>query len=454
MSSPIRQLTVEGQQALDRLAARLQAAELEVGVIGLGYVGIPLAACLAQAGSRVVGVDLDPTRAAAVAEGKLPLGGDEPGLAELLAEVVGEGRLSATTDYEKLAAADVVLIAVETPIDDRHAPDYGALEGAIESVGAVLKPGALVIIESTLAPGTIDGLVAPGLERATGRSLNQDYFLGHCPERVMPGRLLRNLRSMNRVCGASHPAVANFMVAFYQRFVDGELDPTDCLTAELVKTAENAYRDVNIAFANELALICEAVGGDVWQVRDLVNKSPGRNVLLPGGGVGGHCIPKDPWLLASSAIERGVEPRLITAARWVNDGMPTHVASLLAKAGVEPPAPILILGYSYLEESGDVRNSPSARLMQLLEAAGFQVRIHDPFVPPYDNDLEAKLSWASAAVLMVKHQAYQNLPPRPLQHLILIDTRFALHAQRTRFRGYSRLGDGGRQPETESPGPA
>src|SRR5205807_9712185 len=186
---------------------------------------------------------------------------------------------------------------------------------------------------------------------------------GHCPERVMPGRLIRNLRTMSRVCGGTTPETAETMVALYRHIVEAELDPADAVTADLVKTAENAYRDVNIAFANELALICESVGADVLVVRDLVNKSPGRAVLLPGTGVGGHCIPKDPWLLAAGAGE-SASVRLIPAARAVNDGMPSHVAGLVAHGLAAhgraiPGSRIAVLGYAYLENTGDTRNSPS-----------------------------------------------------------------------------------------------
>jgi UDP-N-acetyl-D-mannosaminuronic acid dehydrogenase len=204
------------------------------------------------------------------------------------------------------------------------------------------------------------------------------------------------------------------MVSLYRHIVEGELDPTDSTTAELVKTAENAYRDVQIAFANEVALISEVVGGDVWKVRELVNKSPGRHMLLPGAGVGGHCIPKDPWLLAFGAEGKGIPLRLIPSARAVNDGMPGHIVDLIEKAlesqnrGIDG-SQILVMGFAYLENSDDSRNSPSESLIAELKTRGATPVVHDPFIKDYDHDLMILAEGCDAAVLMVKHSLYENL---------------------------------------------
>src|SRR4029077_13586911 len=209
--------------------------------------------------------------------------------------------------------------------------------------------------------------------------------------------------------GGSSPDVADAMVALYSTYVEGDLDPTDCLTAELVKTAESAYRDVSIAFANQLAVICEVVGGDVWRVRELVNKVPGRYVLLPGGGVGGHCIPKDSWLLAAPLGARAGSS-LLGIARRINDSMPEHVAGLVGElADAKSHAKIVLLGYSYLENSDDTRNSPSAALVSILMERGYEVRVHDPFVRDYAGDVMHVLHGADCAVLMVAHSAYREL---------------------------------------------
>jgi UDP-N-acetyl-D-mannosaminuronic acid dehydrogenase len=352
-----------------------------------------------------------------------------------LAEVVASGRFLATTGYDHLARADVVLIDVETPVDDDHIPRYRSLQTAVRTLAPVLKRGGLVIVESTVSPGTVDHLVRPLLETETGRQANRDFYLGACPERVMPGKLLANLRRLSRVCGGSTPEVAETMAALYRHVVEADLDTADCLTAELVKTTENAYRDVQIAFANEVALICEAVGGDVWRVRELVNKTPYRQMHRPGAGVGGHCIPKDPWLLAHGLSRSDRQPsplRLIPAARNINDGMPRHVGDLtlaaLEASGIAPGAArVAILGYAYLENSDDTRNSPSAALVDYLRRQGITVAIHDPWVTEYQGEWQQVVGGANAVVLMVAHQAYRHMDLAALKTAvatpILIDGR-------------------------------
>ena len=400
--------------ALAELKKKIENKEALLAVIGLGYVGLPVAASFARAGFDVLGIDLLAERIEKINRGDNPIEGDEPGLAELLKGVASSGRLHAGRDYQALRDRDVILIAVETPVDVDHKPRYHALKNALESLAPNLKPGALVIIESTIAPGTMRDVVQATLEKGGGKLAGKDFFLGNCPERVMPGKLLDNLRKLDRVVGGMTPETADAMVALYRHIVEGDLDPTDCITAELVKTVENAYRDVQIAFANEVALISEAVGGDVWKVRELVNKSPGRNMLLPGAGVGGHCIPKDPWLLASAVDGKGVPLRLIPAARAVNDSMPGHMAELLknglADAGKDlKGARILVMGYAYLENSDDTRNSPSAVLVDLLKDEGAEAVVHDPYVKEFQGDLLDMARGCDAAVLMVRHEEYGKL---------------------------------------------
>ena len=286
----------------------------------------------------------------------------------------------------------------------------------------MLKDGALVIVESTVAPGTMDGLVGPALEETTGRLPNEGFFLGHCPERVMPGKLLYNIRHLSRVCGGATPETAQALITLYGHVVGGDLDPADCLTAELVKTMENAYRDVQIGFANEMALLCSALGADVWRVRELVNKSPSRNMHLPGAGVGGHCIPKDGWLLIANAPD-AFRSRLIPAARAVNESMPGHTADLvrdaLAAAGAAlEGARVAVLGYAYLENSDDTRHTPTAPLVRALQAAGADVVIHDPFVAAYRGPWQDAVRGADAVVFMVRHDQYAAIDPAALPALL------------------------------------
>jgi UDP-N-acetyl-D-mannosaminuronic acid dehydrogenase len=409
-----------------KLLDRLEAKTAHLVVVGLGYVGLPLAGRLAQVGFKVTGLEVSPAKVAKVNAGGCPIEGREPGLADLIAEVVAARGLRATSDYAVCREADVILIAVETPIDSVNQPRYTALRAALRALEPHLTQRAshsatrqLVIVESTVAPGTMDKLVRPTLEAGGRRRAGEDFFLVHCPERVMPGRLLANLTHMSRVVGGDTPQAARLAQALYAHIVEADLDLVDCVTAELVKTAENAYRDVQIAFANELALICEHVGADVWQVRELVNKSPGRKVLLPGAGVGGHCIPKDPWLLAYGASEM-VQARLIPAAREINDYMPLHMAELtmdaLGEVGVEiEDARVAVLGYAYLEDSDDTRNAPSITLINRLEELGAEVRVHDPYVAEYQGDLDERVRGCDAVVVMVKHDVYQQVSPEQLK---------------------------------------
>jgi UDP-N-acetyl-D-mannosaminuronic acid dehydrogenase len=436
---------------LEGFEARVEDRSLVLAVVGLGYVGLPVAATFARAGFRVHGIERDAERAEVIARGGCPIEGDEPGLAACIADEVAAGRLSASADAAELAKADVVLVCVETPVESHHRPAYRALEGAVRAIGERAREGALVVIESTVSPGTLDHRVRPWLEASSGRRVGEGLALGHCPERVMPGRLLGNLRAMSRVCGGDSPRTSAAMKALYRTIVEAELDEAACVVAELTKTAENAYRDVSIAFANELARVCERAGADFLEVRALVNKSPGRNVLVAGTGVGGHCIPKDPWLLAAAMGEEQALA-LVPAARGVNDAMPLHVCRLveeaLGDAGRElSGARVTVLGYAYLEDSDDERNSPSEALVTALEACGAEVRVHDPFVTRFAGPLERAVEGADAVVIAVAHRAYRALDWATLRALAragaLIDGRFvvepgAAHAAGWSFRGVGR----------------
>jgi len=399
----------------------------------------------------VIGVDIKPDLVAKINAGQNPIEGREPGLADLLTRVAKSGQFTATSEYADISQADVIMISVETPVGEDHKPGFKALSAASKSAGGVMKQDALVIIESTVAPGTTDGLVRSLLEEASGLKLNGGFFLGHCPERVMPGRLLNNIETMPRVCGGSSPETAETMMALYKIIVNAELDPTDCLTAELVKTTENAYRDANIAFANEVALICEAVGGDVWKVRDLVNKVPSRLMLEPGAGVGGHCIPKDPWLLAYAASGKQAPLRIIPVARAINDYMPQHMVALLQEAlrsvGKDVSGSrILIMGYAYLADSDDTRNSPSVEVVERLKELGAEVIVHDPYVPEYLSDLWNLAVELDAVVVMVRHSQYLEIDPAKLKSAmkvpVLVDGRAVFDADRVEALGFVYRGVG------------
>jgi len=396
-----------------RLLTGIEDRTLVIGVIGLGYVGLPVACLLAKTGFKVIGLEILEDRVAMINSGTSPIQGIEPGLQELLESVTGKKAFHATTNAAELATADIITINVETPVEGDHKPKYVALRAACASLSQHLKKDAVVIVESTVAPGTTRNVVIPEIEKSAGLVLNNDYFLGVCPERVMPGKLLDNLINMSRVCGGSTPETAQVMKTLYETFVKGDIDTCDIITAEIVKTAENTYRDVQIAFANEVALICEEYGADVYEVRSLVNKSPNRSMHLPGAGVGGHCIPKDPWLLVA-AMPEDKPTQLIPAARKVNSSMPSHLVDRLEIKlnkydKMVSGAKILVLGLAYLEDSDDTRNSPSEILISQLHKLGAKVVVNDPFVEGYKNDLMEIATDCDAAVLMVAHTAYKKI---------------------------------------------
>lgn len=425
--------------------ARVATRSLRIAMVGLGYVGLPAACAFARAGFRVTGLELRADRVATIMRGVVPFEGDEPGLDALLAEVVKNGTFVATTDAAKLGEVDVILVAVETPVEATdHRPRYVALEAAVRSIAAHAATGALVIIESTIAPGTLRGRVRAWLEERGRHRVGETLSLGHCPERVMPGKLLQNLRTMSRVCGGEDVETANAMVTLYRAVVEADLDAASSVAAELTKTGENAFRDVNIAFANELARICEAAGADFLEVRRLINKSPGRNVLMAGTGVGGHCIPKDPWLLAAAApIDAPLE--LVPAARRSNDAMPRHLASLvldgLRGLAIDGAPRVLVLGHAYLEDSDDERNSPSEALAAALVALGCEVRVHDPHVPRFQGELRALANDVDAIVIAVAHRAYRSIDwsalAPGLRHRVIVDGRFVIDPDALRSLGYT-----------------
>lgn len=422
-------------------------------VVGMGYVGIPVAALFAQSGLQATGLDIDEAKVEALAQGRYPLSAAEPELPELIAANVAAGRLRATTDYDVVKEADAVLVCVDTPFDTAAGrPDYRGLEAVCRGIASRLRSGMLVVIESTIAPTTMDQVVRPLLEDGSGLVAGKDFHLGHCPERVMPGKLLHNLRHYDRVLGGIDTATQEAMRGLYSRIVSGPLTPVDLLTAEVTKSFENTYRDVEIALANEFARYCDGVGVDFFQVRELVNKVESRNLHLPGTGVGGHCIPKDTYLLAYGSRGR-FEPTMMLMARQINDAMPHVLAARVLEAlGPEPAGRrVAVLGYAYLPESSDARHSPSEPLAQALEAAGVHVVVHDPYVTEevgrtLERDLATVLQGAHAAVVATAHPEYAELGLDRIQEKmagsLLADGRHMFERTAAEAAGFTYIGIG------------
>lgn len=436
-------------------------------VIGMGYVGIPAAALLADvAGHRVTGIQRRSRRSGWKIDwlnsGKNPFEGDEPGMDELIARVVlGKKTFSVTDDFSVCKDADVILIDVQTPTNTERIPEYLSLRTVCAQAANYLQPGTLVIIESTVAPGTTEHVVKPILEEGSGLQAGKDFCLAFSYERVMPGKLLEYITDFPRVVGGIDAESTRRAVELYRTIVHQEITPTSVLTAELAKTMENAYRDVNIAFANEMAGICEAMGVDVYEVRRLMNARHDRHMHLPGAGVGGHCLPKDPWLLKFGVDTYGAYPvpmRMIALARAVNDEMPLRLANLtvqvLVAHGVElDRARITVLGVAYLEDSDDTRNTPAVPVIEALQDKGARVVAHDPYVRQLDGyeltrDLDMALKGADAAVVVTKHRQYYDLDldwlKGAMRTPILIDGRNVFKAGKARAAGftYKAIGKG------------
>ena len=433
-------------------------AQDKVAVVGLGYVGIPLAALLASKGYDVVGIDVLDDRVRKINKGELPLKGDEPGLGALLSKQVRAGRLRASSTWKDCRGRKSVFVCVDTPIDADRKPDYSNLMAAVIGIARNMSKGTMVVVESTLAPGTMTGVIKPAIERESGLRAGTDFGLAHCPERVMPGRLLKNITTYDRIIGGLDKRSQQRACAIYSKLTKGKLHPTDLTTAEIVKTSENTYRDVQIAFANEVALISEKLGADVFEVRRLVNTCPFRDMHMPGAGVGGHCLPKDPWLLATAG--KAANPELIPTARAVNDSMPFHVLDLATEAlsasgrTVEGSV-IAVLGASFLQDSGDSRNSPSLPVVESLKRAE-ELRVHDPHLEEFagikvEKSLNQVLNGADLAIFMVSHKEYLRVSPAAMRRMMrtptVIDGRNLFDAKKMAKAGvlYRGVGKGSLQ---------
>ena len=407
----------------------------KVNVIGLGYVGLPTAAILATGGVDVVGVEVNQSIVASINRGQPHF--VEAALDTLLHAVVASGKLRATDQPEP---ADCFVIAVPTPFcDGSHDPDLSHIDAAAQATAPLLRAGNLIILESTSPVGTTHRLceslasARPDLSFPHDTRTDPQIHVAHCPERILPGRVLRELVENDRIIGGVTPACAERARQFYRIFVQGQCVLTDARTAELAKLAENAYRDVNIGFANELSMICDQHHIDVWELIRLANHHPRVNILQPGPGVGGHCIAVDPWFIVSGAPEQS---RLIRAAREVNDAKPAHVVEQIARAIADLDKPtVACLGLTFKPDVDDLRQSPALEVVsQLASRSPATLLVVDPHVSELPaqlagfknvklTDLDAALNTADAVVLLVHHRQFIELDPANLQDKTIIDTR-------------------------------
>jgi UDP-N-acetyl-D-mannosaminuronic acid dehydrogenase len=408
-------------------------------IIGLGYIGLPTAVVVARAGMKVIGVDINKRVVKLVNAGQCPI--EEPGLPEALSELVGSGRISASTEP---AQADVYIIAVPTPFTGGFKPDLSYVEAATRAIAPVLRPGNLVIVESTIPVGATEQ-VSRWIERARpdlkashreGNGL-ADVLVCHCPERVLPGQMLKELVENNRIIGGVCAEGGKAGKEFYESFVTGRCLLTDSRTAELCKLSENSFRDVNIAFANELSAICQDFDINVWELIELANHHPRVNILQPGPGVGGHCIAVDPWFIVSAL---GDKARLIREARWINSAQPRAVVRSVLKTmednGVKTVA---CFGLAYKANVGDLRESPAVEIVKHLSTElnitkpDAEILVVEPLVNALPEELEdargvRKVSLdealgADALVMLVDHKVFREVESSRLAGKTIVDTR-------------------------------
>jgi UDP-N-acetyl-D-mannosaminuronic acid dehydrogenase len=395
-----------------------------INVIGLGYIGLPTALILASHGVEVVGTDYNKDLVDTLNAGKTTF--KENGLDELFQDALKAG-IRFSTEYQ---TTDIYIVSVPTPYDKISKKiDVSYVNAAVMSVLKVCPKGATVVIESTLSPGTIDKYVRPQIT-ATGFTIGQDINLVHAPERIIPGNMIYELLHNNRTIGADDRDVGEKIKAVYASFCQGEIVVTDIKTAEITKVVENTYRDINIAFANELAKICRSDGMDVYEIIRIANLHPRVNILSPGPGVGGHCIPVDPWFRV------GDYPGLtniILAARKINDGMPRFVihriSQIMKDTGLTDVRRVGLYGLTYKENVDDVRESPTLQMLERMDDAlsGGLVQVYDPYVdkdivPNQHHDLDEFLASVDMVVIMVGHNEIKESMDK-LKGKVVFDTR-------------------------------
>lgn len=429
-----------------RLKEKLLKRAARVSVIGQGYIGLPLALLLANSGFKVTGYDVNSELVKELSRGETRLE-NETGVRDLLMKNLGVNYFP-TSDPRELMESDVVIIAVPTPKRDGFI-DLSMLLHALKLSLSSVKRGGLVVVESTLPPKSFENLVLSEIAKF-GMRIGGDIFASYCPERAMPGKLIEELVRSYRVIGAVDEDSAELSKALYESFVEGEIEVTDPLTAEIVKLVENSYRDVNIAFANEVARVCEVLGADVRRVRELANKHPRVSMLMPGIGVGGSCLTKDPLFLYWIAKDMGYPPELISLARRINQSMPYHYAELIdefVRSKKSGKGVVSILGLTYKGDVPDTRESPAGNLVRELIRRGHLVKVYDPIVSEhfgaqYFREFEEAVKGADVVVIASDHSEFKKLDLRKLRALagedpvLLFDGKLLLDADEAEASGF------------------
>lgn len=424
----------------------------KICIIGLGYIGLPTASMLATHGCQVFGVDINVDAVNTINEGKIHI--EEPGLEDLVKTAVNSGNLKAYTEPQ---AADAYIIAVPTPVKENKKACMDYVETATKNILGLLKAGDLVILESTSPPETTTKLMVPILEQ-TGLKVGEELFVAYCPEKVLPGYIIKELVENKRIVGGINEKSAHMAKEVYETFVKGEIILTDSTTAEMVKVMENTYRDVNIALANELAKISYKLGINAWDVIKFANLHPRVNLHQPGPGVGGHCISVDPWFIVEKNPELAI---LISRAREINDSMPEFTYQMVLEQVKEIANPkVTVLGLTYKPDIDDIRESPAIEIVHMLQNnPRINLSICDPHVKGFGEklvDLESALKDSNCILLAVNHKEFDSMNPAEVSQLVknkvIIDTRNCLNRTDWEANGfnYVLLGDGKTSPKHAS----
>lgn len=409
---------------------------MKLCVVGLGYIGLPTAVMFANSGMNVHGVDVNPTVIEMIRSKQIHL--HEPGLEQALKDAIDRGAFTVSMHPQE---ADAFIIAVPTPIGPGNTANLSQVVKAAEMLVPILKAGDLVVLESTVPPKTVETVLLPVLQQ-TNLVIGEQLFVCYSPERVLPGKLIHELKHNDRIVGGISPLSAQKCAELYERIVQGAIHITDTITAEMVKLMENTYRDVNIALANELARIAEVIGLDVWEAIQLANSHPRVHIHSPGPGVGGHCIAVDPWFIFEKAPKAA---RLIELSRITNENVPHLVSDRIREMvrNVDQPV-ITLLGLAFKGGTNDIRESPSLVVMNDLRAYGYQLKIYDPYVKQDMIDkvptLHEAVTGSDCIVLLTDHAIFKDIDFDQLGRLMrsrrIIDTRNLVDLKRLRLLGF------------------
>ena len=374
----------------EELLKKIEQKTLRCGVVGLGYVGLPLAVDKAKAGFQTIGFDVQKEKVDLVNAGHNYIGDV---VDADLQEIVASGMFRATSDFSFIKEVDFVAICVPTPLDKHQQPDISYVRNSTIAIAEHLKPGTMVVLESTTYPGTTEELVRPLLEQGSGLKCGEDFYLGFSPERVDPGNLIYKTKNTPKVVGAIGEDAREVIAAVYSAFLEGAVHTVSCpAVAEMEKILENTYRNINIGLINEMAILCNRMGINVWEVIDAAKTKPyGFQAFYPGPGLGGHCIPLDPYYLSWKAREYGFHTSMIEASMMINDRMPEYTVERSGKIlnrykKALNGSKVLVLGVAYKQDIDDYRESPAIRVIDEFQKTGALVEYYDPFVPKYRED--------------------------------------------------------------------